>query len=161
MEHLNRVWFSFIVALAFAGLFGLAVQAEDNDRPTKNDRGYGEDQQPAGRHVIGWGQQTRGEGKDGKLESEPFRITRPAKIDTVNSHDAKISFDIEQKDLNEDNVGAGFWLQDAKGAVHRFDRTTYLKLKMGYVLPAGEYRVYPNLPEDVKSAQVIIIVKTQ
>lgn len=152
----------YLVAVLLVVVLSLLTQPlAAGERPTKEERGYGEDPQPAERQVIGWGQQTRGDGQEGKLEGEPFRITRPARIESVSSADAKIHFRIEEKDLNEDNVGAGFWLQDANGTVHRFDRTTYLKLKMGCVLPPGEYRVYPNLPDDVASAEIHIIVKTQ
>ena len=87
--------------------------------------------------VSGWGEQVRGEGRDGKLDGKGFSVPR-GKVGTIVSVECN---------------GDGFWIE---GALYReFVPAT---MAIGYELVPGDYMVFPNLrPEQIKAGVSVTV----
>ena len=93
-------------------------------------------QPPAG-SVSGWGEQVRGEGRDGKLNGKGFSVPR-GKVGTITSVECD---------------GGGFWIE---GNVYQ--EFTPATSAIGFQLPPGDYKVFPNLRPGQNKAGVTVTV---
>ena len=92
---------------------------------------------PPAENVSGWGEQLRGEGRDGKLNGKGFSVPR-GKVGTIISVECN---------------GDGFWIE---GDVYQ--QFTPATSAIGFQLPPGDYKVFPNLRPGRNKAGVTVTV---
>lgn len=103
------------------------------------DGGWGTAVSAAQGQVTLRGSQTRGApGRNAKLNSDPVTIKRPAVISSV------------------EGGRVGFWIEGTRTI--NFNSPAEAR---GVSLPAGTYRVYPNLPRDVETYSVTVFLTLQ